>query len=121
MTDAHAVDDASNPEDAAARDGVGPVLHATELGRAVAAAIAAENDGVVVRDESAYLRVSAPRVCRVSRAGVESSTGYAVLFPGDLEVTMPSFAGKVAMNENGAVWWLASEPRPDLPAAGSVG
>jgi len=39
-----------------------------------------------------------------------------VRFPGDLEVIMSSFAGLLDMNEAGAVWWLASEPRPDPPS-----
>jgi toluene monooxygenase system protein D len=99
-----------------ASDGVGPVLQPTPLARAVVAAMEEENDGVVVHDEGAYLRVLGPRVCRVSRSGVEARTGVPVRFPGDLEVIMSSFAGLVAMNEDGAVWWLASEPRPDPPS-----
>jgi toluene monooxygenase system protein D len=75
-----------------------------------------ENDGLVVHDEGAYLRVLSPRVCRVSRSAVEACAGTAVRFPGDLEVIMSSFTGLVAMDEDGAVWWLASEPRPDQPS-----
>ena len=97
-------------------DGVGPVLQPTQLGWAVVAAMEEENDGVVVHDEGAYLRVLAPRVCRVSRSAVEACAGAPVRFPGDLEVIMSSFAGLVAMDEDGAVWWLASEPRPDQPS-----
>ncbi|HEV7863401.1 MAG TPA: MmoB/DmpM family protein [Acidimicrobiia bacterium] len=96
-------------------DGVGPVLQPTPLARAVVATMEDENDGLVVHDEGAYLRVLGPRVCRVSRSGVEARTGVPVRFPGDLEVIMSSFAGLMAMNEDGAVWWLASEPRPEGP------
>jgi len=46
-----------------ASDGVGPVLQPTPLARAVVAAMEEENDGVVVHDEGAYLRVLGPRVC----------------------------------------------------------
>jgi len=101
------------------REGVGPVLLPTELGHAVAATIKDENPEVIVHDEGAYLRVHSRRVCRVSRAGVESYTGYAVRFPGELELIMSSFTGKVAMNEDAAIWWLASEPRPALPGPAS--
>jgi toluene monooxygenase system protein D len=97
-------------------DGVGPVLQPTPLARAVVAAMEEENDGLVVHDEGAYLRILGPRVCRVSRSAVEARTGTAVRFLGDLEVIMSSFAGLLEMNEAGAVWWLASEPRPDPPA-----
>jgi toluene monooxygenase system protein D len=92
--------------------GVGPVLQATPFGRLIAAAIEDDNDDVLVRDEGAYLRVLAPGVCRLSRAAVEATTGSTVQFPGDLEVTMSSFAGKMRLTEDEAVWWLASEPIP---------
>jgi toluene monooxygenase system protein D len=91
------------------------VLQATPFARVVIAAMEEENEGVMVHDEGAYLRVVHPGVCRLSRTAVEAQTGSAVTFPGDLEVIMSSFTGLVAMNENGAVWWLASEPRPELP------
>jgi toluene monooxygenase system protein D len=100
------------PADDAAQ-GVGPVLHATPLGRAMVAAIQDDNDGVIVQDEGAYLRVSAPGVCRLRRSAVEATTGHPVHLPGDLEVIMSSFAGLVAMDEEGAVWWHASGARPE--------
>jgi len=78
----------------------------------IAAAIKDENDDVLVRDEGAYLRVLVPRVCRLSRVAVEATTGSTVHFPGDLEVVMSSFAGKMRLTDDGAVWWLASEPAP---------
>jgi toluene monooxygenase system protein D len=96
--------------------GVGPVLQSTPLARALVAAIESENDDVLVQDEGAYLRVTAPRVCRLSRSCVEGESGFVVQFPGDLEVIMSSFAGLVDMNEDGAVWWLAGETPPDPPS-----
>jgi len=92
--------------------GVGPVLQATPLARAMVDAIREENDQVVVHDEGAYLRVLVPRLCRLSREAVEASAGFAVDFPGDLEVIMSSFAGLVRLTEQDAVWWLAGEPAP---------
>lgn len=101
----------------ATRLGVGPVLQATPFAAAVIAAIEAENDGVVVENEGAYLRVQAPRVCRLSRSALVAAAGHEVRLPGDLEVIMSSFSGLVRMSEFGAVWWLATEPVPDPPAA----
>jgi toluene monooxygenase system protein D len=92
--------------------GVGPVLQATPLASAIVAAIEEDNDDVVVHDEGAYLRVLAPRVCRLSRASVEAQIGSGLRFPGDLEAIMSSFTGLVRLTEDGAVWWLASEPPP---------
>src|ERR1700744_6293324 len=93
--------------------GVGPVLQATPFADSVIAAIEEENDQVVVRDEGAYLRVLCPRICRLTRAAVEAETGYPVRFPGDLEVIMSSFAGKLDMTEDAAVWRLATDRSPN--------
>jgi toluene monooxygenase system protein D len=95
--------------------GVGPCLQPTAIGRAIIAAIEEQNEGTVLDDEGAYIRVFSPGVCRVTREAVEENLGRAVNFPGDLEVIMSSFAGKLAMNEFGATWWLAHEPQPELP------
>jgi len=99
-----------------ARLGVGPVLHSTPFAAVVVAAIEGENDDVVVQDEGAYLRVQAPRVCRLSRSALAAAAGHEVHLPGDLEVIMSSFTGLIQLSEFGAVWWLATEPVPDPPA-----
>ena len=96
--------------------GVGPVLHATPFARSVVTVIEKENTHVLVQDEGAYLRVLAPRVCRLSRAGLEAATGFAIRFPGDLEVVMSSFTGVLQLTEDGAVWRLAGEPPAETAA-----
>jgi toluene monooxygenase system protein D len=100
--------------------GVGPVLHATPFARSVVSVIEDENEHVLVQDEGAYLRVLAPRICRLSRGGLEAATGFAIRFPGDLEVVMSSFTGVLQLTEDGAVWRLASQPSVD-PAAAPLG
>jgi toluene monooxygenase system protein D len=94
---------------------VGPVLQPTPFGRAAVAAIQAQNDNVVVDDEGAYIRVHTPGICRLTKAELEAQLGHEVRFPGDLEVAMPSFSGLVEMTDTGAMWWQASEPKPDAP------
>jgi toluene monooxygenase system protein D len=86
---------------------VGPVLHVTPFAWSVVAVIEEENMDVLVRDEGAYLRVLVPRVCRLSRAGLEAATGLAIRFPGDLELVMSSFTGVLRLTEDDAVWRLA--------------
>jgi toluene monooxygenase system protein D len=86
--------------------GVGPVLHSTPFARSVVSVIEEENSHVVVQDEGAYLRVLVPRVCRLSRAGLEAATGLPVRFPGDLEMVLSSFTGVMGLTEDGAVWRL---------------
>jgi len=99
---------------------VGPVLHATPFARAVVSVIEEENTDMRMQDEGAYLRVLVPRVCRLSRAGLEAATGSAIRFPGDLEIVMSSFTGVVQLTEEGAVWRLAREPAAETapPLAG---
>ena len=97
--------------------GVGPVLQSTPFAREIAAAIMEDNEDVLVTDRGGYLRVLAPRVCRLSRATVEAATGSPVRFPGDLEVIMSSFAGRMRLTEHGAIWWLNGESTPDPPGA----
>lgn len=89
---------------------VGPVLHATPFAHVVAAVIEDENDGVVVRDEGAYLRVLAPGTCRLSRAALEAATGPALRFPGDLEVVMSSFTGVLKLTDDDVRWTPAAGP-----------
>jgi toluene monooxygenase system protein D len=97
--------------------GVGPVLHATPFALAVVSVIEDENREAVIIDEGAYLRVLAPRVCRLSRVGLEAATGPGIRFPGDLEVVMSSFTGVLELSEDGAVWRIANEPSVDSDAA----
>jgi toluene monooxygenase system protein D len=99
-----------------AGSGVGPVLQATPFAWSVVSVIQEENMHVLVQDEGAYLRVLAPRVCRLSRAGLEAATGLAIRFPGDLELVMSSFTGAIELTEDGALWRLAGEPPADADA-----
>jgi toluene monooxygenase system protein D len=96
--------------------GVGPVLHATPFSRSVISVIEEENTHVLVRDEGAYLRVLVPRICRLSRAGLEAATGLAIRFPGDLEAVMSSFTGVIQLTEDSAVWRLTREPAAETAA-----
>ncbi|MCU1696987.1 MAG: hypothetical protein JWR34_3050 [Mycobacterium sp.] len=91
-------------------ESVGPVLHSTPFARTVISAIQDENEQVIIQDEGAYLRVLVPRICRLSRAGLEAVTGVNVRFPGELEVVMSSFTGVMQLTEDDVVWRLAGEP-----------
>jgi toluene monooxygenase system protein D len=82
----------------------GPVLLPSELGLAVLSAIRAENPSVEVQDRGAYLRVSSPARCAVSRRGIEAALGRHVTLPADLELVMPSFKGRLRVDAEVAVW-----------------
>ena len=87
---------------------VGPVLEAGDVADALVAAIREENPDVTVDDRGAYVRVSVPRVCRLSRQAVERRLGRAFRLPGDLERVMPSFKGRLKMDDDGASWELGA-------------
>lgn len=83
---------------------VGPVLEASETGRAVAAAILASNAGATLEDHGAYLRVSAPARCVVARRDIEAELGRSFVLPRDLELVMPAFQGLLRMSDDAAEW-----------------
>jgi hypothetical protein len=85
-------------------DRVGPVLAAGPRAAAVVAAIRADNVGVEVLDRGSYLRVSVIGRCRLTRAAVEALLGEAFELPADLEAIMPSFAGKISIDDAEAIW-----------------
>jgi toluene monooxygenase system protein D len=85
---------------------VGPVLIAGEHANAIVSAIRELNPDVEVVDRGAYLRVSAPAPCVVTRAAIERLLGHSFELPGDLEQVMPSFSGALVLAA-GEVRWEA--------------
>jgi hypothetical protein len=83
---------------------VGPVLEHGETARAIIAAIRETNADVEVMDRGAYLRVRVPGRCVMAREAVERALGRPFVLPGDLEAVMPSFMGRLHMDEEQAVW-----------------
>jgi hypothetical protein len=90
-------------------DKVGPVLQASELGRAVVSAILELNPGAEVIDRGAYYRVLVAGRCSLTRDAVERIIGCAFVLPADLERLMPSFAGRLSF-AGGAVHWTHEAP-----------
>jgi len=89
---------------------VGPVLDASEVGRAVLAAILERHPRAVVLDRGAYLRVQVPARCSFARAAVEQRLNRAFVLPADLEAVMPSFSGRFHVSEEEAAWTAAGPP-----------
>jgi toluene monooxygenase system protein D len=83
---------------------VGPVLVRGPLSAAVLRALVELNPGLTSVDRGAYLRVSTPRRCVLSRAAVERHLGGPFRLPADLEGIMPSFKGRLSLSEDEAVW-----------------
>lgn len=80
------------------------MLQASDLGRAVLAALQELNPTAEVIDRGTYLRVNAPPPCVLTRAAVEQITGQPFLLPGDLEQVMPSFRGFLALGADRVEW-----------------
>jgi MmoB/DmpM family protein len=85
-------------------DRVGPVLRASELGRAVVSAILELNPGAEIIDRGAYYRVLVAGRCSLTRQAVERIIGSAFVLPGDLERLMPSFAGRLSVGASEVHW-----------------
>ncbi len=83
---------------------VGPILEASPVGHAVAAAIRERHPGCHVLDRGAYLRVSCDDLCVLERARVEALLGESFELPGALEQVMPSFAGRLELDSDTATW-----------------
>jgi toluene monooxygenase system ferredoxin subunit len=93
----------------AAERWVGPVLAASPVGHAVAAAIEDLNPDMTVEDRGSYLRVSAPSPCLVTARAIEARLGRPFRLPQDLEAVMPSFQGFLHLTHERAEW-SASRP-----------
>lgn len=91
-------------------ESVGPVVLASEMGRALVAAIQGENANVEVQDRGSYLRVVARGRCAVTRRAVEQALGRPFRLPSDLELIMPAFSGSFSVTEDGAAWTLEGNP-----------
>lgn len=83
---------------------VGPVLEASESGRALASVILRLNPGARVEDRGAYLRVLAPGRCVLTVDEVERELGREFRVPVDLEPLMPAFKGLIAISQQRVEW-----------------
>ena len=83
---------------------VGPVLENSPQAQCVIKALHADNKGLTILDRGAYLRVKMAERCVLKRATVEKICGFQFRLPSDLEKLMPSFKGRLTMDEEQAVW-----------------
>jgi toluene monooxygenase system protein E len=91
-----------NAEDAA--DYVGPVFTGHPHAQAVLEAIRRLNPSVEIHNRGSYVRVLAPRRCLVTRSAVEDILRQPFAFRAELEIMMPSFKGRMRLDDDEAVW-----------------
>lgn len=94
--------DGANTEDVG--DGVGPVLIGRPGGHALLEAIRRLNPSAEINDRGSYIRVLAPRRCMVTRRAIEDILGESFDFRAELEIMMPSFKGRMRLDDDEAVW-----------------
>ncbi len=91
-------------------DPVGPVVQAGELAEAVAEAVRIDNEGkrVDVRSRGSYVRIEVDGgECIIRRATVEEQLGRPFRMR-DLEVSMPSFVGRIETSTDYVRFWLGT-------------
>jgi toluene monooxygenase system protein D len=86
---------------------VGPVIRAGEVADAVALAIQDDNPGRTVRvtDRGDYVRIEVDGRCRLTRQSLEHYLGRELSLP-QLEIEMPSFAGRLSTRADEYVWYF---------------
>ncbi|MGA9130748.1 MAG: MmoB/DmpM family protein [Candidatus Sulfotelmatobacter sp.] len=90
-------------------DGVGPVLIGRPGSGAVLEAIRRLNPSVEIHERGSYTRVLAPRRCIVTRGAIEDILGRSFDFRAELEIMMPSFKGRMHLDDDEAVWTFADD------------
>jgi len=87
---------------------VGPVLNKDEFAYGVIEAIAADNKKtfIGVIDRGSYIRVVGERELILIKSTLEKILGRNVRFPGEVEVRMSAFAGKIIVTGDYIKWYL---------------
>jgi len=87
---------------------VGPVLTKDEFSYGVVEAIVVDNPNtfIGVIDRGSYIRVVGDRELILKKATLEDIIGREVRFPGEVEIRMSAFAGKIIVGGEYIKWYL---------------
>ena len=87
---------------------VGPVLTKDEFSYGVVEAIVVDNPNtfIGVIDRGSYIRVVGDRELILKKATLEDIIGREVRFPGEVEIRMSAFAGKIIVRGEYIKWYL---------------
>jgi len=90
------------------KDLVGPVFMKSELAVYAALAIARDNPEtfVGILDRGLYIRIVGQRRLVLKRSTLEEVAGREIRFPGEVEVIMSAFAGKIMVTGESITWYL---------------
>ncbi|QGA53731.1 toluene monooxygenase [Sulfolobus sp. E5-1-F] len=87
---------------------VGPVLMKDEFSYGVVEALALDNPNTFkgVVDRGSYIRIVGERELILNKSTLEEVLGREVRFPGEVEVRMSAFAGKITVRGDYIKWYL---------------
>ncbi len=83
---------------------VGPVLTSSTITDAIVEAIQEDNENVLVEDYGSYRRVLVPNRCVVTKQTIERIVGRPFRFPGELEIVLSTFKGRISLSDVEASW-----------------
>ncbi len=86
---------------------VGPIFRASEISGDLVEAIQIDNEGrdVEILDEGGYIRVRVLGECTLTKQTVESVLGRMFRMPGELEVYLSSFTGRIQTGTDAVRWY----------------
>lgn len=87
---------------------VGPVLDAGDMAQSIVDAIISLNETVEILDRGSYWRILVPDRCVLTREALAEHLSAELDWPGDLEIVMPSFTGRLTLTDERAVWESAA-------------
>jgi toluene monooxygenase system protein D len=89
---------------------VGPVIQAGEFADAVVEALKTDNPGREIRlfHRGSYVRILSERRLKLRRESLERELGRPVRFPGEVEVNLSAFAGRIRTSSDEIEWYYES-------------
>lgn len=89
---------------------VGPVIQAGEFADAVIEALKADNPGKEIKlfHRGSYVRVLGEKRLRLRKESLEKELGRSVRFPGEVEVNLSAFAGRIRTASDEIEWYYES-------------
>ncbi len=90
---------------------VGPILQAGDFAEAVVEALKKDNPDkeITVIKRASYIRVYGESPIRLTKKTLEEECGRQVDFPGEVEVNLSSFTGRIKPGSEEIIWYFESK------------
>ena len=99
---------AKKVEDLIKHNLVGPIIQAGQFADAVVDALIKDNPGkkLEVIPRTSYVRVYGEAPVKLTKKSLEEALGREVRFPGEVEVNLSSFTGRIKTGSDEIVWYF---------------